>query len=201
VARRIIDLQAPDRFASGTLGEPGDRSFYLQAEQGPRVVTVQLEKEQVALLADRVLAIVDELERRGLAAIDAGPAGSVDQRPLIEPLIEEFRVGTMTIAWDEDVDQLIVEARSMTFDAGAGESAVRDLQELAEVDDEDDVPDDAPIGPDVLRVHLSPSMAQQFARRAGAIVHAGRPTCPYCDQPIDPTGHLCQRRPGGEYLH
>ena len=107
----------------------------------------------MSILADRVLAIVDEVERRGLAAIDAGPAGIPDERPLQQPLLEEFRVGTLVIAWDDDIDRLIVEARSMTFDAGAGESAMREGDEP----DEDDIPDDAPIGPDVLRVRLTPS--------------------------------------------
>jgi uncharacterized repeat protein (TIGR03847 family) len=154
------------------------------------VSTVQLEKEQVVVLADRVLAIIDEIERRGLAAIDAGPAGAPDERPLQQPLDEEFRVGTMVIAWDEDVDRLIVEARSMTFDAGAGDVALRDGDEF----EEDDIPDDAPIGPDVLRVRLTPFMAQQFARRANSVVAGGQPTCPYCGAILEPTGHFCRRR-------
>ena len=103
--RRIIDLDMPERFATGTVGEREERTFFLQAVQGGHVTTVQLEKEQVSVLADRVLAIIDEVERRGLAAIDAGPAGVPDERPLEQPLQEEFRVGTMVIAWDEDVDQ------------------------------------------------------------------------------------------------
>ena len=188
--RRIIDFDTPDRFATGTIGEPGDRTFFLQAVQGLRVTTVQLEKEQVAVLADRVLAVIDEVERRGLAAMDAGPAGVVDERPLEQPLQEEFRVGTMIIAWDEDVDRLVVEARSMTFDAGAGEVAPRQDDEY----DEEDIPDDAPIGPDVLRVRLTPYMAQQFARRANSVVAGGRPTCPNCGQVQERTGHFCSRR-------
>lgn len=190
MTRRIIDLDMPERFATGTVGEPGDRTFFLQAVQGRQVATVQLEKEQVAVLADRVLAVIDEVERRGLTAIVAGPSGEVDERPLEQPLHEEFRVGTMIIAWDEDVDQLVVEARSMTFDAGAGEVALRDGDEL----DEDDIPDDAPIGPDVLRVHLTPYMAQQFARRANSVVAGGKPVCPYCGAVLETHGHFCTRR-------
>jgi uncharacterized repeat protein (TIGR03847 family) len=190
MARRIIDLETPDRFATGTVGVADERTFFLQAVQGDHVTTVGLEKEQVAVLADRVLAIIDEVERRGLTAIDAGPAGLTDDRPLEQPLAEAFRVGTMVIAWDEDVDQLVVEARSMTFDAGAGDVAMRDGDEI----DEDDIPDDAPIGPDVLRVHLTPHMAQQFARRANSVVAGGRPTCPYCGAILRPTGHFCTRR-------
>lgn len=189
MTRRIIDLGIPERFATGTVGQHGERTFFLQAVQGGRVTTVQLEKEQVAVLADRVLAVIDEVERRGLAAVDAGPAGLIDERPLEQPLHEEFRVGTMVIAWDEDVDELVVEARSMTFDAGAGDVALRDDEGL----DEDDIPDDAPIGPDVLRVHLTPLMAQQFARRANSVVAGGQPTCPYCGAVLERSGHFCSR--------
>jgi uncharacterized repeat protein (TIGR03847 family) len=190
MARRIIDLETPQRFATGTVGEPGERTFFLQAVQGGHVTTVQLEKEQVAVLADRVLAVIDEVERRGLAAIDAGPAGFIDERPLEQPLLEEFRVGTMIIAWDEDVDEIVVEAHSVTFDAGAGDIAPRVADEL----DADDIPDDAPIGPDVLRVHLTPLMAQQFARRANSVIAGGRPTCPFCGAVLEPVGHFCTRR-------
>jgi len=189
MGRRIIDLDMPERFATGTAGEPGELTFFLQAVQGGQVTTVQLEKEQVSVLADRVLAIIDEVERRGLAAVAAGPMGIPDERPLEQPLHEEFRVGTMVIAWDEDVDRLVVEARSVTFDAGAGDVALRDDEF-----DDDDIPDDAPIGPDVLRVHLTPIMAQQFARRANSVVAGGQPTCPYCGAVLEPTGHFCSRR-------
>ena len=188
--RRIIDFDTPDRFATGAVGEAGERMFFLQARQGVRVTTVMLEKEQVAALADRVLALIDEVERRGLAAVDSGPAGAFDERPLEPPLDEAFHVGTMVIAWDEDVDRLVVEARSMTFDAGAGDVALREDEEL----DDEDIPDDAPIGPDVLRVRLTPYMAQQFARRANSVVAEGRPTCPYCGQVLEQTGHFCNRR-------
>jgi uncharacterized repeat protein (TIGR03847 family) len=192
-----MDFDAPDRFATGATGDPSDPAFYLQAVQGPRTVSVTLEREQVAILADRMLAVIDELERRGLAAIDAGPAGQADERPLAEPVQEEFRVGTMTIAWDDDDDHLVIEARSMTFDAGAGESALRDGDEI----DDDEIDDDAPIGPDVLRVHLTPYMAQQFARRAGIVVGDDRPACPFCGQPLERFGHLCRRSDEGEYIH
>ncbi|MEX1296006.1 MAG: DUF3090 family protein [Candidatus Limnocylindrales bacterium] len=189
MTRRIIDFELPERFATGTISEDGERTFFLQAVQGREVTTVRLEREQVAVLADRVLAIIDEVERRGLTAIDAGPAGELDERPLEQPLDEEFHVGTMIIAWDDDVDQVVVEARSMTFDAGAGDVAVRDEEDV----DGDEIPDDAPIGPDVLRVHLTPHMAQQFARRANSVVAGGRPTCPYCGAVLEPSGHFCTR--------
>jgi hypothetical protein len=208
-----MDFHDPDRFVTGTVGEPGQRTFFLQAVQGGRVASVALEKTQVAILADRLIAVVAELERRGLAATDAGLPD--DDRPLDEPLREEFRVGTLTIAWDDDVDRLVVEARSIEpggdeepeppagtfrpFFLGEASAEV----EVDEDDDEDDVdiPDDAPIGPDVLRVRITAAMAQGFAKRALRIVAAGRPACPFCGLPIEKTGHLCPRRNGSDYVH
>ena len=163
-----MDFDEPERFAAGTEGDSVERIFFLQAAQEGRMASVTLEKEQLAILADRIVAIVDELERRGLTAIDVGRAGAVDEPPLESPLSDAFRVGTLTITWDEDVDRIVIEARSQPFDGGAGESASID-------EDEDEIPDDAPIGPDILRVHLLPLMAQQFARGAGRIVTSGRP--------------------------
>jgi hypothetical protein len=210
MARRIIDFADPDRFVAGTVGEPGQRTFFLQAVQGPRVASVALEKAQVAVLADRLIAVVEELERRGLAATEAGLAD--DDRPLDEPLREEFRVGTLTIAWDDDLDRLVVEARSLEpgdteppdpnpFRPFLVGEASAEVEEVEEDDDDEDVPDDAPVGPDVLRVRITAAMAQGFARRALKVVAAGRPTCPFCGLPIERTGHLCPRQNGSDYIH
>lgn len=192
-----MDFDDPERFAAVTVGEPGERVFFLHAGKGPRTVAVVLEREQVAILADRMLAVVDELERRGLAAIDVSSGTVSGDDPGDRILQPEFQVGTLTIAWDEDVDRLVVEARSHNFDDGAGESVAPE----AEIVDEDEIPDDAPFGPDVLRVHLRPRMAQRFALQAGRIVEDGRPACPYCGRPIDATGHLCPRNDGPDYVH
>lgn len=197
MARLIIDFPDPERFDTGTLGQPGERTFFLQAVQAGRVASVALEKTQVALLADRLLVIVAELERTGLAAIDAGQVAPGPDEPLAEPLREEFRVGTLLISWDETVDRLVVEARSLEPEAADAEAATDEEVEA----EEEDIPDDAPFGPDVLRVRLTPAMAQRFARRAARVVAAGRPPCPFCGQPIDRNGHLCPRRNGSSYLH
>ncbi|MFV2062033.1 MAG: DUF3090 family protein [Chloroflexota bacterium] len=192
--RRIIDLDEPDRFASTAVGESGERTFYLQAVQGSRVVSVTLERDQLEILAERMLAIIDELERRGLTAIDAGTATAPDEPPLAGPLCEGFHAGTLTIAWDEDVDRLIIEARSHILDEGAGESASPIIADVGE----DEIPDDAPIGPDVVRVRIKPLMAQQFARQAGRLAAAGRQRCAFCGEPLDPEGHRCPRRDGSD---
>jgi uncharacterized repeat protein (TIGR03847 family) len=200
--RRFFVFEDPDRFVTGTVGRPGQRTFFLQAVQRGRIASVALEKVQVAVLADRVAAILAELQRRGVeGATDVAAVGD-DDRELDEPLREEFRVGTLTISWDNDEAELLVEARSApeTDDEEGDEDP--DAEEALEVsaeaaeDDDDDVPDDSPIGPDVLRVRLTPGMAMGFARRAQRVVSAGRPPCPFCGQPLNPEGHLCARRNG-----
>ena len=179
MARRIHVFDPPDRFVCGTVGPVGDRTFFLQATQGQRVVSVALEKIQVAVLAERMGALLSRLERQGVPAA-AGPSLGDDERPLDEPLREEFRVGTIALSWDEDDQVVTVEARAAT----EGE------EEALEVDD-----DDAE-GPDLVRVRLVPALARGFVERAARIVAAGRPPCPFCGQPLDPQGHLCPRRNG-----
>ena len=195
--RRIIDLEEPDSFVAGAFGEPDDRTFYLQAAKGTRVVSVVLGQEQLAMLGDRMLVVVDELERRGLSAIDGVVTSDVDIETSREMPQSEFPVGTLTIAWDEDIERLIIEARAYMHDEGAGETASPDIE-----DAEDEIPDDAPIGPDVLRVWLKPLVAQRFARQTVGGVAAGsrQPQCPLCGHPLDPSGHLCSRRDGTDHV-
>jgi uncharacterized repeat protein (TIGR03847 family) len=188
----VYDYDPPDRFVAGTVGEPGQRSFYLQATGGGRITTVGLEKQQVAALAERISELLDEVLRlTGGAEIPAlTPQGQLDMDPLGLPLTEDFRVGTMALAWDGDGSRLVIEAHAL-------------VEDDADVDDADDpgVPDPAPDAdegppPDLLRVRIGAAAARAFAERAVAVVGAGRPNCPFCGLPLDPTGHICPRQNG-----
>ncbi len=187
--RRIFSFDEPERFVAGTVGEPGARVFFLQARDGGRIVSVALEKAQVAVLADRLAALLEELGRHGLDL--SGPDGMIepptDVGPLDEPLQEAFRAGALTLTWDGERERIIVEAREITEADEAGEPV--------QVDDDDED------GPDVIRVVMLPASARDFAARAAAVVNAGRPPCPLCGQPLDPLGHLCPRRNGTGYLN
>lgn len=165
----------------GTIGAPGNRTFFLQAREGARVVSVSLEKVQVAALAQRLVELLEELEGRGVAeaAEVAGETG--DTEPLDEPLNEVFRAGTLSLGWDAEDQMVILQAREMTD------------EETADDEPEDDDSED---GPDVFGVRLSPAEARRFVARAVRILAAGRPPCPLCGQPLDPQGHLCPRRNG-----
>jgi len=194
--RRFFLFEDPDRFVTGTVGRPGARTFFLQAIQGGRIASVTLEKIQVAVLADRVAAILAELERRAVKGAVGISASGDDDRPLDEPLREEFRVGTLTISWDNEEAELLLEARSPSDLDDADDDDDEALEVAADDDDGDDIPDDAPTGPDVLRVRLTPAMAIGFAQRARRIVGSGRPPCPFCGQALNPEGHICARKNG-----
>ena len=183
----IHEFDPPERFVVGTVGEPGQRTFFLQARSGARMVSVALEKQQVAALAERVDELLDQV-------LDDGSSGTIvpavaprdldDQAPLEQPIEEEFRAGTMTLSWDPSASQVVIEVFPISAEVVAGP------------DVEDDEEYDEPEPDEVLLVRITPGAARAFALRAGRVVEAGRPSCPFCGGPIDPTGHLCVRANG-----
>ncbi|WP_329499678.1 DUF3090 domain-containing protein [Kitasatospora herbaricolor] len=188
MSRQVFFYDQPERFVAGTVGQPGARAFYLQASARGRITSVLLEKTQVAALAERIEEVLDEALRRsgGDAAIPArAPVDLIDTAPLDLPLEQEFRVGTMALAWDSVDSCLVVEAQ-----------AVVEGEAEAEEDGAEQVFEDDENGPDMLRVRLSGAMARVFAKRALDLVAAGRKPCPFCNLPLDPEGHLCPRANG-----
>jgi uncharacterized repeat protein (TIGR03847 family) len=182
MARVIHVFRRPERFIAGTVGQPGERIFYLQAVEDIRTVSVTLDKQQVAVLADRVGALLDEVRRRFGAEVPVAEVGvgAVDTEPLRVPVEEEFRVGTMGLGWDSDTRAVVIELLATT----------------EEEIDESVVLDDTEEGPDALRVFLSPLQARAFAERAERVVAAGRKPCPLCNEPLDTEGHICPRQNG-----
>lgn len=177
--REIHEYTDPDRFIVGTVGQPGERVFYLQARQGFRTSAVALEKEQCSILAERMDGFLEEVGERLSIAMPAIPALVDDLGPLDTPVDELFRVGGLALGWDESKARVIVEAY--------GESDDVDIPDLGH-DDE--------TGPDTLRVLMTPHAARQFAARAKSVVAAGRPPCPLCNGPLEPRGHICPRSNG-----
>ena len=93
----------------------------------------------------------------------------------------------MALAWDGDDEVVVIEAQAVTEeDAEDGEEAQDDLP-LIEDDEE---------GPPLLRVRITGTAARAFAKRATAVVSAGRPPCPFCGGPLDAAGHVCPRANG-----
>ena len=178
----------PERFVAGTVGEPGQRTFFLQARQGVRMVTVGLEKQQVIALSERLDELLDELMRASddLLVPALTPRDLVDNEPLEQPIEEEFRAGTMTLSWDGDDQRVVIEVFPFT------EAAVVSPDQLG--DDLGDLTEPEP--EEILLVRLTAAAARAFVERARTVVGAGRPDCPFCGNPVDPDGHLCVRANG-----
>ncbi|MFE5872905.1 DUF3090 domain-containing protein [Streptomyces roseifaciens] len=191
MSRQVFLYDPPDRFVAGTVGLPGRRTFFLQATAAGRTTSVALEKAQVEALAERIDELLDEVVRRtgGSAPVPAvAPAELSDTAPLETPVEEEFRVGTMALAWDGEHQRMVVEAQALVeLDADTDE-------DLAEA--EERLLQDEANGPPMLRVRITGTMARSFAKRALEVVNAGRPPCPLCSLPLDPEGHVCPRQNG-----
>lgn len=161
----VFEFERPDRFVAGTVGPPGGRTFFLQARQRGRLVTVSCEKEQLAVLAERLDDLLDEHDAPQLLG------GPTDDAPLETPIEDEFRVNTLSIGWDPARGVVVLTAE---HEQQPGEATATDA----------------------MRLILVPEQARAFARRTKALVAAGRPPCPFCGGPLDPTGHICPRANG-----
>ncbi|WP_159698654.1 DUF3090 domain-containing protein [Arthrobacter sp. 18067] len=176
---RVHEFAWPDRVVIGTIGLPGARTFYLQVRAGTKIVSIALEKQQSALLAEKIDEILDQLitiEGNPFSVPTGTPIELVDNEPLEAPQ-EQFRTGAMSLDWDPTTAQVVMEAYPIT-DADT---------------DDDDEPLDAS-GADELEmmlVRMPVGTARAFAKRTREIVGAGRPTCPLCGYPVDADGHDC----------
>lgn len=181
----IHEFDPPERFVAGTVGEPGARTFFLQARSGVRIVSVGVEKQQVAVLAERMEELLDEVmtAEEDTLVPAMTPVDLRDSAPLEQPIAEEFRGGTMTLSWDPEAGRIVVEVFPFT------EAAVVSPEQRGE-DLEEPEPEE------IFLVRLLPGQARAFVERAEQVVGAGRPSCPFCGQPIDPDGHLCVRANG-----
>lgn len=166
----------PDRLVVGTVGRPGSRTFYLQARSGGQMVSVGLEKEQSAALAERIEEVLDALmaEDGNPFSIPAlAPEGLVDNDPLEQPVEEQFRAGAMSLGWDSSTAQMVIEA--YPFVEAADEALDRVEAEPEEV----------------LLVRIPVGTARAFAKRTREVVQGGRPICPLCGVPMDSDDHVC----------
>ncbi len=176
---RIFLFDPVERFVAGTVGIPGERTFFLQARAGSRLVSVSLEKAQVAAIADRVLQILREIRLSEPLAVFERVA--YDDQPLESPIDEEFRVGVIGLAYVSDRRLIEIDLQAIVDSDNADE-------ELLEIDTSSDQ--------EILRILMTLGYAESFAKRANTVVAAGRAPCPFCGGPIDPNGHLCPRANG-----
>lgn len=155
-----LDLGDVDRFTVATEGAVGHRTFLLQCQVRSVVLTLKIEKQQVAVLAEYLGRLLRDLPRPGHLPED------LDLRPPEEP---HWVIGTLGVSYDDTLDRIVLVAEEMA------------------AEDEDG---------DMARFTITREQAAAFAIRATSLVEAGRPPCPLCGGPLDPTGHLCPRTNG-----
>jgi uncharacterized repeat protein (TIGR03847 family) len=182
----VIEFDPPDRFVAGTVGPPGQRTFFLQATSGPRVTSVSLEKEQVSVLADRVSDLLDDFA--GEEPSEGAPP-PVDNDPLGTPIEDEFRVSSLSLGWDAERRVVVVECHESEISVESDDDANETV--AVAVADEQSAQEGS-----IVRVVIGASSAREFARRCASLVAAGRPPCPFCGGPLDPSGHICPRANG-----
>ena len=160
------EFTRPDRFIAGTVGEPGERAFYLQIRASTRLFSVAVEKAQVQAISERLEVMIAEIRKSTpLMIIEKLPK---DDAPLDSPIDAEFQIGAMSLAWDEATQLICIQ--------------------LFELEDDEEG--------EVVEINITPAMAAAFSSRSKAVVNAGRLPCPFCGIPIDPRGHLCPRANG-----
>lgn len=172
----VHEFNWPDRVVIGTIGRPGERTFYMQVRTGAQLASIALEKQQAALVAEMTDKILDELstvEGNPHSVPTHTPVELVDNDPL-EEVVELFRVGSMNLGWDPTMAQVVLEAYA-----------------LDNADTEEEPTPQEPTSDKLLRLHMPVGMARAFAKRTHEIVAAGRPICASCGHPIDPDGHTC----------
>lgn len=174
VPAHLHEFDWPDRVVIGTVGQPGARTFYLQARAGAQLVSVALEKQQSALLAQKIDEILDQLstvEGNRFSVPASTPVELVDNDQL-EAVQEQFRAGAIGIGWDPTTAQVIIEAHPLPDDDEALDEGAAEESEM-------------------LRVRMPVGTARAFTQRTLEIVDAGRPLCTLCGYPMDPDGHIC----------
>lgn len=159
----------PDIFTADYVGEPGRRSFYLQARGAEGLLSFPIEKQQVIVLAEKLrelLLLVD-----GDDTVISASAGRDPALAFTEPMSDETQVGTIGLAYEEDSDRVVVL-----------------LQPVPAEDEEDEAVVDDASG---VHLELRRDQVRAFVLHAIAVVNEGRAICQLCGLPMDPAGHRC----------
>lgn len=173
-----MEIESVDRITAGAVGEPGHRTFYLQARSGLDLVTVIVEKEQVELLAASILEILSRADQ------ETGQVPAEEDLELEEPVEPLWRVGRLSIGYAEERDRVLLELEELVPEEGEEEGD--EGEEEGEGEDEEEVSE-----PERVRIWATREQMLGLSLRGAAVVARGRPSCDLCGNPIDPEGHTC----------
>ena len=163
-----FDFDEVDAFTVGALGQPGERTFFLQARRGTTRVTIKCEKQQASAISEYLRRVLSDLP----APTEKPIAAAME---LAAPVAAAFVLGPVGLGYDRSNDMVLVQ-----------------LEEVIAVDENGEPLDEDPDRGQV-RVFLSRSQARAFCEHAESVVAAGRPACIWCARPVNPDGHLCVR--------
>ncbi len=166
MAGESFEFTDADRVTVGAVGEPGRRVFLAQVQAGDSVVTLKVEKQQVAALSEAIMERLEDLPVTGAIPQDLA---------LVPPFDPAWQVGAMGLGYLDALDRVVLDA-----------------VELVPLDEDGEPATDAAR----LRVLLTREQAQALAIYAADLVEAGRPPCPLCHHPLDPAGHTCPKKNG-----
>jgi len=178
-----MELGPVDRITTDAVGEPGERTFYLQVRAAGELITIVVEKEQVVLLSQSVLELLADVPLE---------TGSLDDADLSleEPIDPRFRAGRLSIGYDPDQDRFLLEITE--YDPNEAEDEDEDETE-GEIEQEliraltEELADDR----ETIRLWASREQMLALSRHGAEVAERGRPTCRFCGNPIDPEGHVC----------
>jgi uncharacterized repeat protein (TIGR03847 family) len=206
---RSFELPEADWATVGAVGEPGHRTFYIQVRQESQLITLKLEKQQVAAIAQFLAEILSDLPAAAEEEVATGSAAA-----LVEPALAEWTVGGLQLSYDSVIDRIIILAEEITFEPDPAElsdptdpTAPTDPADPtysgdpgAPTDPTDPIthPEMQEPDPDLgaARIGLTRAQAATIARVGAELVTSGRPACGLCGRPMDPEGHSCPRTNG-----
>lgn len=173
MSNRLIELNPISRITANAIGEPGNRTFYLQGRKGANLVTLVAEKEQLSALCLALQQLLDDLRTKH-------PKGANFMRltmdmDLEQPFTPEFRIGRLGLGYDEDSDLIVIVASELLAEDVEQEEAA------------------------TARFFCSRAQIDAFSRHGMDIVAKGRPVCALCGKPMDADGNVigfCPRRNG-----
>ena len=168
----MYDLNPVTHITADAIGEPGERTFYIQARKDRQLVTLLCEKQQVAALALGIEQLLEQIAQKDPALTGRSDEVLDIDMSLDEPLEPAFRVGQMGLGYDEDRNLLVLVAQELLPEGEDASTASN------------------------ARFWGTPAQMRTLARHAAQVVAAGRPVCPLCGAPMDPEGHFCPRRNG-----
>ena len=165
----FYEFDEVDAFTVGTLGEPGSRTFFLQARRGATRVSVKCEKQQASAIAEYLAKVLDDLP----AVSDRPLAAAME---LADPVEAAFVLGPVGLGYDRPNDRVLIQ-----------------LEEIVPTDEEGEPDAEALEDRGHLRLFITRSQARGFCDHASEVVSRGRPACVFCGRPKDPDGHFCPR--------